>query len=274
MSEVQVMTEKGCSQDEVQAQGAGLRRPWQFITQLMILFRIQFSIIRNSWVWIFVMASIFPLSTLFFLKFFSPGAGVEVIVRIITGNMVFAISLMGVNALAQDLSWQKHRGHFVFYASLPISKLSFVASILLRGFITTFPSVAILCVIGQLVFGITFQYSLGLIPLTLVAMLSTVGFGTVLGFWSPNHQFTNMLAQALLMFISFLTPVMVDASQLPLLLRWVSALFPTTYVAHAYRIIFVEGWTLAVAKDLVILTAFSLASIWLVQKKVSWRFDS
>lgn len=246
--------------------------PWA--AQLLVLFRIQFSAIRDTWMWVFVMASLFPLCNMLFLKFFYPLDEPAVIVRIITGNMVFAITLMGITMLAQDVSWQKHQGHFGFYASLPISKLSFVAAIMLRGLITTLPSVIILCLLGQLVFGVKFHYSVGLIPLVFVAMLSSVGFGAALGFWSPNYHLTNLMSQILVMFITFLTPVIVDVERLPLLLRWISALLPTTYAASAFRSLFGHGWNPAAAKDMGILALFSLASLWLIQTKVSWRIDS
>lgn len=185
------------------------------IMEWLILARIQFTIIREAWVWIFIMACMFPLTTLLFLKFFTVDPTPEVMIRIITGNMLFGLIVMGLNSMAQEISWQKHQGHFTYYSSLPIAKVNFIFANLLRGLITCVPSFVILAMIGQFAYGIQFHYSWGLIPVLMLTVFSVVGAGVLIGFWSPSHQLTNMLVQALMMFISFLTPVMVDMNQLP-----------------------------------------------------------
>jgi ABC-2 type transport system permease protein len=245
----------------------------QFFTECWILFKIQFSIIRDQWVWVFLMASMFPFTTLLFLKFFTVDPTPEVMIRIITGNMLFGLIIMGLNAMAQEISWQKHQGHFTFYASLPISKINFVFANLLRGVMTSLPSVFILAAVGQWVYQIQFNYSWGLIPILFLSVFSVVGFGVLMGFWSPNHQLTNMLAQALMMIISFLTPIMVGMDQLPQVLKWFSYLFPTTYAAEAFRTVLIVGWTQAVTYHVLVLLGFTLLSFWLIMKKMNWRIE-
>jgi ABC-2 type transport system permease protein len=83
-----------------------------------------------------------------------------------------------------------------------------------------------------------------------------------------------MLAQALMMVISFLTPIMVAMSQLPLVLQWFSYLFPTTYAAEAFRTVLSVGWTQAVTYNALVLLGFSLFSFWLITKKMSDSFVS
>jgi ABC-2 type transport system permease protein len=245
-----------------------------FFIENWTLFRIQFSIIRDQWVWVFLMASMFPLSTLLFLKFFTVNPTPEIMLQIITGNMLFGLIIMGLNFVAQEISFQKHQGHFTFYASLPISKINFMIANLMRGIMTSLPSLLILAAIGQWVYDIQFHYSWGLIPVVMLSVLSVVGFGVLLGFWSPNHQLTNMVAQALMMVISFLTPIMVSIEQLPLFLQWFSYIFPTTYAAEAFRSVLSVGWTQDVTFNMLVLFGFSLFSFWLIMKKMSWRVDS
>ena len=96
------------------------------ITEWLILARIQFTIIREAWVWIFIMACMFPLTTSLFLKFFTVDPTPAVMTRIITGNMLFGLIVMGLNSMAQEISYQKHQGHFTYYSSLPIAKVNFI----------------------------------------------------------------------------------------------------------------------------------------------------
>ncbi|WP_051314759.1 ABC transporter permease [Alteribacter aurantiacus] len=243
----------------------------QFIAEVWILFRIQFSIIREQWPLIFILASIFPFATLMFLHFFTINPTEAMIIRIITGNMLFALIIMGMNVMAQEISFQKHQGHFTFYASLPIEKVNFIFANLLRGMIVSFPSFFIMAFVGQWVYGITFSFSFWLIPFVTLTILSVVGLGVFLGFWSPNMQLTNLLVQGLMMIISFMTPVLVEMSQLPIVLQWFSYLVPTTYAAAGLRDLLAVGFTYSVGQNMLMLLLYTLVSYTLILKKIHWR---
>lgn len=98
-----------------------------------------------------------------------------------------------------------------------------------------------------------------------------VGIGAGIGFWSPDHQMTNMLVQGLMMFIGFLSPVMMEASQPPPILRYIGVIFPTTYSASAMREILTEGWTKTVTIDVLILICFVTVSFAFISRMISWR---
>lgn len=254
-----------------EAASAPLQGPGRALTELSILFRIQFAIIRDSWAWVLLMATMFPLTTMMFMTFFTDNPSEEMITRIIAGNLIFGVIVMGMNSMGQEISWQKHQGHFTYYASLPISKMSFVIANLLRGLMSTLPSTVILAVIGSVGYGIAFQVSWGLPVVIILSLASVVGIGVCLGFWSPNHQLTNMICQVLMMFITFLSPVMMDIQQLPLLLQWVSYLFPTTYAADAMRTVLLIGWTDGVMWNCIVLLAYSIVTLFVINKLVKWR---
>ncbi|QHW34881.1 ABC transporter permease [Paenibacillus rhizovicinus] len=240
-------------------------------TELNILFKIQFAMIRDSWVFVVLMATMFPLTNVLFMSIFVPDPSEKMMVQIIAGNMIFGVIFMGLNGLAQDISWQKHQEHFTFYASLPISKLNFVAANLMRGLMNTLPSLVILGVIGKYLFHIDLQLTWGLPIVILLSLASIVGIGTLLGFWSPNHNLTNILGQTAMMLVTFLTPVMVEADRFPPVMQWISYLLPTTYAADAMRIVLFKGWTGAVLLDCIVLLGFTLVTLVLVNRMVSWR---
>lgn len=206
-----------------------------------------------------------------FLKFYTIDPTQDMMIRIIIGNMLFALIIMGLNVMAQEISWQKHQGHFTFYASLPIRKINFVLANLFRGMIISLPSFVILAGIGQIVYGIQFHFSLWLIPVVLLTTTSVVSVGVFIGFWSPNHQLTNLLVQGLVMIIGFMTPMMVDMTQLPVILQWFSYLVPTTYASDALRNLLTTGMTLDVARNGLLLLAYSIGSYVLILRKINWR---
>lgn len=248
-----------------------LRGPGRMLTELSILIRIQFSIVRDSWVWVLIMATLFPLTTLLFMRFFISSPDPGTIARIISGNMIFGVIVMGLNGLGQEISWQKHQGHFTFYAALPISKVNFVLANLLRGIMNTLPSFLIMALIGHLIYGIRFNLSWELPLVFILSLTSIVGVGVSIGFWSPNHQLTNILTQVAMMLISFLTPVMVEMNQLPLPIQWISYGLPTTYAADALRHVLLEGWTEGVAWDCAFMLGFTLLTYVIITRTVSWR---
>lgn len=246
----------------------GASRLW---TELSILFRIQFALIRDSWVIVLLLATMFPLTTILFMRFFVTDPTPEMMVQIIAGNMIFGVIIMGLNSIGQEISMQKHQGHFTFYASLPITKLNFVAANLLRGLMSTIPSFVLLGVIGYWIYGVNLQLSWALPFVMLLSLTSIVGLGVCIGFWSPNQQLTSMLAQLLMMVVTFLSPVMVEMNQLPKMLQWLSYLFPTTYAADALRTVLLHGWTNGVMLDCAMMLLYSCLTIFIVNRLVSWR---
>lgn len=250
-----------------------LKGPKRLWSELAVLFRIQFAIVRDSWAWVLIMATVFPLSTTLFMYFFVDNPTEEMVIRIIAGNIIFGVIVMGMNSMAQEISWQKHQGHFTYYASLPISKLNFVMAVLLRGLMSTLPSLLLLGAIGSVGYGVSFQYSWGLPLIIILTLTSVVGIGVCIGFWSPNHQLTNILAQALMMFVTFLSPVMVDKSQLPAALQGLSYIFPSTYAADAMRTVLIEGWTTGVLYNCIVMLLFSVIFLFVVNKLVDWRVN-
>jgi ABC-2 type transport system permease protein len=207
------------------------------------------------------------------MKFFAENPSEDMMIRIIAGNLIFGVIVMGMNSMGQEISWQKHEGHFTYYASLPISKMNFVLANLFRGLLNTLPSFILLGMIGQLIYGIQFHYSWGLPLVIILSLASVVGIGVCIGFWSPSHQLTNMLVQALMMLVTFLSPVMVEIHQLPQPLQWLSYIFPTTYAADAMRNVLLAGWSSGVMLDCFVLLGYSLVTIILINKMVSWRIN-
>jgi ABC-2 type transport system permease protein len=247
---------------------------FQPFIELYLLLRIQYAEVRETWIWVIVMASIFPLSTLLFMKFFITSPTPEMTMRIISGNMIFPIIIMGINGLGNHISNCKQQGHFTYYASLPISKINFLAALTIRGFLMSLPSVIIMAYIGQIVFQLPIHFTIGVLPMILLSIGACSGIGALIGFLSPNLELTNMITNLLMVFLNFLTPVMVDASQLPSVLQWVSYFFPTTYAAHGLQILFLHGWTLSVTWDALALGGFIVLSMFIIIWKMDWRVES
>ena len=69
------------------------------------------------------------------------------------------------------------------------------------------------------------------------------------------------------MFVTFLTPVMIEMKDLPIILQWISYVLPTTYVANVLHGMLTVGWSNSTLIDVLILLIFSCFSYLLISKK-------
>lgn len=237
--------------------------------RFLVLSGIQLRLIREYWIWNGVMALLFPLATLSFLHSYAGASAVALGGQAATGNIVFALALNTVVMMVGDLADQRRRGDFDYYAALPVGQLSFVLSVLLRSSLFAVPAAVGIGVLAHVLYGTAFHPTWALLPFGLLAILSTVGIGALLGFLMPNPQVANMVTNGLLLLITFLSPVMVPSSALPAPLRIVSLALPTTYVAQGLRRLLFG--LAALPLDWVMLAVFALLSLLAIARFVSWR---
>jgi len=257
-----------------QLAGAPFRlRFMSIFIELYILLRIQYAEVRETWVWVIGIAAVLPLTTLFFMKFFLVSPSPEMEMRIISGNMIFPIIIMSITGLGNHISICKQQGQFTYYASLPIAKVNFLCALIIRGFFMSIPSVFILFILGHLAFNLPLQFNLVMLPMVFFAIGGCAGIGALIGFLSPNQDLTNMITNLLMVFLNFLTPVMIGKDQLPGFLQVISYCFPTTYAADGLQKLLMHGWTPTVLEDLAVLIGFTLLSILLIIWKMDWRVD-
>jgi ABC-2 type transport system permease protein len=243
------------------------------VTELFYLLRIQYADVRETWIWVVVLASVFPLTTLLFMRFFLESPSPDTVMRIVSGNLIFPIIIMGINGLGNQIAWSKHQGQFTFYASLPISKVNFLLAFMIRGLLMSLPSVLIMSILAQFVFDVRFHFNIGLLPMVLLSVAGPAGIGALIGFLSPNQELTNMITNLLMVFLNFLTPVMIDIHQLPPVLQAVSYVFPTTYAADGLRQLLQGNWTTAVSLDMLALALFTIVSFWIASRNMDWRLE-
>ncbi len=179
----------------------------------------------------FIMFTLFPLSFLFFANYIVP-EGVPVGSRLITGSIVFTLGVTIVNGIAQELLNRRFNNQLKLVIVAPVRKLSFAAGIisdgLLRGAIGAF----VIIVFAPL-FGIHIEFSLWLLPLTLLSALSLTGVALVIGTWSPTQEIGNVLTNTIGILIVFFSPIYYPLSRLPEWLQWPARLSPYTHAGSA-----------------------------------------
>ncbi|MBI4669598.1 MAG: ABC transporter permease [Elusimicrobia bacterium] len=238
-----------------------------------ILFSLELKKFRQGWIWSFVMASLFPLCLLFFMRMSSGQASREAALYTISGIIVFSLVLNTTIMLANELSQIKEAGALDFYATLPVSRLSVLLAILCRSVVFSLPATVSLLAVGAFVYGFPILSRLPLLgAAVLLAALPLSGLGGALGLALPHPRHVSLAAQVFYLIVVFLSPVMIPEEALPAPLVITSSLLPTTYVARCLRAI-LQGSDLTAQffSDAAVVLLFSLCSGYYLAKKLDWR---
>ncbi len=196
------------------------------------LFAMEMAKFRDQWIWSILLSSLFPLSFLFFLKEAEPSLALYAV----SGGFVFSLVLNAILAMSQELSYLKEAGALDYYATLSIGKLSLLAAILARSLLFALPSLATISLFSSYTFGISaFIHPFWLLMTLALGLLSLSGVGVFLGLSLPNSRTVNIMSQAFYLIIVFCSPVFVSQTALPIGLRQLSWILPTTYLAEALR---------------------------------------
>lgn len=235
------------------------------------LLRGELYTLRFMWFWYLVLMALSPLLNLFLLYMFGGRGDPRATFFAVTGSLAQGMTVASMLTLGQNIGSLKDQNAFEHYATLPISKVTFLLATTTRAMLCSLPSFVIIFAVGLTVLGLPLSPNALLIPVIIVASYSLAGLGAFIGFFSPTGQTAGMATQVLAGLMSTLAPVYLALEQLPRFLRATAFAVPTTYVARALRAALSGPVTTALLTDLAVLTVFTVGSLWLVTKKLDWR---
>lgn len=233
------------------------------------LLRAELFVLREAWFWYLVQASFVPLVQLAFLWLLVGRRDPQAVTLLVTGSLVYGLSMTGMLSLGQHLGWLKDARAFEYYAALPISRSVLVAAITTRGLLLVLPSALVVAALGRLAFGLALRPS-GLLVLILSAF-AFAGLGAVIGFWSPSARVASLATQILQNLVIFFAPVYLAPEALPAWLRTVSQIWPTTHAAAALRLAVSGGDGAGFWAAAGVLLVMAVVSVALVPWKLEWR---
>jgi len=241
------------------------------LTDFWLLFLGQAFEMRTRWFWYLFQMTFVPVSFIVFLWLLIGRDDPETMLYVVTGNVTQSVAVAGMLSLGQEIGGMKDYQTFEFYASLPISKWSFILALLVRSMIFTLPAAILVLIGGSRIFALDVQLHPLLAVLIPLGGLSLSGLGALVGFYSPNGKIAGLATQILNPIILFLAPVFMARHALPPLLAKTSIFIPTTYLAEAMRDCLTNTVGQRTVTAFLVLTAFSIASTWLVSTKIEWR---
>jgi len=241
------------------------------LRQYILVIRVLLAEYRRTWFGQVFIGFLVPIGITFFLKAIGNVATTERAVFLLGGNLATSIAFGPTNFLIQRIGWAKQGREFDYWVALPLPKLTLLFAIISVAFIFALPGIIGIYVFGTLLLGIPFTNILILLPLMPLGVLSLAGLGALLGCCAPNGQAAMNISNVLIVFVGFLSPMMIPASYLPLPLRIISLFVPTTYVADAFRAILANQLNMHLSFDILIILLFSGAFLALAYLRLDWR---
>lgn len=228
--------------------------------------------IRTGWVWYFLLSSFIPILTLFFL-FMVLSYQIRFASYVVTGNVVFAVVLSCFNTLAEQMGWMKQNRFFEHFAVLPVAKLSLITALVARAVLFSIPPMAMVLIAGKILFRLPVVLHPYLVLVFFVGGFSLSGIGAVIGIYSKDANKANIAVRVIFPVLVFAAPVMLPAENLPVIMRYISLIFPTTYMANAFRSALTGSFDGHFWLNTGALTLFTIVSLWLTARKFDWRVD-
>lgn len=237
----------------------------------IIIIRIMLAEYRRVWFMNVFMGFLIPFGFIFFLKSSAGMINHERAIFLLGGNMATSIAFGPMSFLINKLGWARQNQEFDYWIALPLPKLALVFAIVTVALFFALPGLVGIYLFGSMLFDLPFTNVLLLIPLIPLSILPLAGLGALIGTYAPSGQVASMISNFLIIFIGFLSPMMIPPEVLPLPLRIISRFVPTTYVADAFRTIISGSLDRNFIFDIVILIIFAAIFLFAAYTRVNWR---
>ncbi|MGH9411767.1 MAG: ABC transporter permease [Vicinamibacterales bacterium] len=196
-------------------------------------------------------------------------------VRFLAGSIVFSLSLTAITWLGYLLLENRFTGRLKLFATLPLAPSSYVLGIVMfalaQGSLAT---ISLLCIARVLGVHTAFSMPFGpllLAAIVLVTVLCVSGVAVIIAARARSFSEGSLLTDALGAGMVFLAPIYFPATVMPLPLRLLSRVLPTTYAAHGVQVALAGGT--AVGSDLLALAGLAVVSLSVGFRVMRWRED-
>ena len=240
--------------------GASTRGPRRFL----VLLWMQLARLRTSWRPYLIVSSVMRLGIAVLMRAVMNERQVrEFGEQIVAGSVVLAIAMTAIVMLAQRVAWLKETGAIDYYGTLPISRASLVASVLLSFAAFSLPGTVIVVVLGAAMFDLSLAALWAVIPVWALGSFALAGLGVVIGFGAPDEQLAGMYSNLAMMAVLFLG--ILPAEKIPGWLEPVRAVLPSTYAVDALKPGLAGNPSLGQGFDLLVLAIFGGLFFWAVR---------
>ncbi|MER6093894.1 ABC transporter ATP-binding protein/permease [Streptomyces bluensis] len=229
-------------------------------------------IVRTSWHVHMVFGIFMPLTMVFGFSRIGSGLSDQTsLLYIASGSGVFSIAALGTTAIAQRIGAIKAEGSMMYYASLPISKVAFVTAFVAARLLLIAPGLVTSLLAVEVLYDIELTLSPTLLFVYPLTALPLAALGLVIGSLIDKIELISIVTYMLNFLLLLGAPLLIPLESLPVVLRVISYVMPTSYGADAIRHSVTGDIDGTFALDVAVLAVASVASLWIADRALRWR---
>jgi ABC-2 type transport system permease protein len=228
--------------------------------------------VRTSWHVHLVFGIFMPLTMVFGFSRIGSGLTDQLsLTYIASGSGVFAIAALGTTAIAQRIGAIKAEGSMLYYASLPISKVAFVLAFVAARLLLIAPGLGTSLIAVRLLYGLNLHVSPMLLLVYPLTALPLAALGLVIGSLIDRIELISIVTYVLNFILLLGAPLLIPVASLPLPLKVISYVMPTTYGADAIRHAVSGSIDTTFLVDLGVLAVMTVLSLAIADRVLKWR---
>ncbi len=231
------------------------------ITEFKVLIMVRY------WYWYLISAMIFPLTMFYWARAMGPDDP-EVIRRLMTGTLIFGVSIVTANNIGQQAVQDYFNGRLKLLVMMPMARAAYAFGTILYASITG--AVTVVFLLAFMVFtDVEVTISWTLVPLVTPAVLSMAGLTLFIVSFAPSQEAGGIMATMLGIVLVIVSPVYFTMEQAPNVMRWLGHVSPFRYAADGLMKSF-SGQS-DIWSELAVLIAFTLVTMSLGLWRLRWR---
>jgi ABC-2 type transport system permease protein len=186
-----------------------------------------------------------------------------------TGAPAITLITMGLVALPQVVAQAKLQGTLEYMRSLPVPRMAFLAADLTVWLLIVLPGVAFSVIVGALVFDLSLDVSVAIVPAVMLVALTSAAVGYALASLLPP-MIAMLLTQVLVFGVLIFSPINFPASRLPDWLQAVHMVLPVSAMGEVIRASLAPGVFPLTVGPFILLAAWCVVSLgitWLTLRR-------
>ncbi|HVF19033.1 MAG TPA: ABC transporter permease [Mycobacteriales bacterium] len=151
--------------------------------------------------------------------------------QIVAGAVVLVVAFVALNLLAQRFGRLRADGGLDYYAALPVRPVAVVLGTAASYASFAVPGTVVVALVGVVLYDLPVVHLWLLVPVVALAGAALAGLGALIGLAAPRAEIATMSGQLGMSLVLFLS--LVRAERMPVVIRAVRAVLPSTYAADA-----------------------------------------
>ena len=237
-----------------------LRDVWA-VLEMKTLFALR------GWYWYAIRPLVFPLGVLFWLRVMVPDDP-DANLRMLSGAVVFGVSLSTANLLAQLILQDRFLGRMKLLITMPMSKAAYALGLLAFAALQASPVVILLLAFAPVI-DVDLSLTWTFFPLIAAALLGVAGIALMIASYAPSVEVGGIMSNLFGVVLVMVSPVFFTMDQAPLALRYLGWVSPMRYAS--------DGITKSISGqsdvllEFLVLAGFAAGSIAIGLWKLRWR---